>query len=65
MFMPIFMALVAAMGGAVIALAGVLILSYYLALGDLGILLMYVVPLAVAVWTFIFTLRRIRAYISN
>lgn len=63
--MPIFMALVAAMGGAVIALAGVLILSYYLALGDLGILLMYVVPLAVAVWTFIFTLRRIRAYISN
>jgi len=65
MFMPILMALVAAVGGAVIALAGVLILSYYLSLGDLGILLMYVVPIAVAIWTFIFTLRRVRAYISN
>jgi len=42
-----------------------LILSYYLSLGDLGILLMYVVPIAVAIWTFIFTLRRVRAYISN
>jgi len=63
--MPILMALVAAVGGAVIALAGVLILSYYLSLGDLGILLMYVVPIAVAIWTFIFTLRRVRAYISN
>jgi hypothetical protein len=60
-----FMSFGVAVGAALLALVVVFLVSYMFALGDLGILLGYVVPVIVGIWAFIVTFRKVTAYISN
>jgi hypothetical protein len=65
MLVMIFLSLGAALMAVVLAVVAALLISYKLALGDLGILFTCVVPVATGLWIFIFTFRKLRAYRSN
>jgi hypothetical protein len=57
--------LASAVAIALIAIVSSSLVSYKLALGYLGVLLWYVVPIAAEMSAFIVTFKRLRAYISN
>jgi hypothetical protein len=60
-----FLSLGLALIATALAVAATLLLSYSFKLGDLGILLMMVMPLVAGVWTFIVSVRRLRTYMRD
>jgi hypothetical protein len=43
----------------------VVFLTYWLALGEISLLLWCVIPVAAGIWAFAVTLKKVTAYISN
>lgn len=47
------------------ALLGAFFLTYWLALGEIGFIVWFILPIAAGIWAFIFAFRKVSSYISN
>ena len=61
----IFLSLGTAITAVVLAFVATAFIGSILRLGDVAMLLSVVVPPCVGIWMFIFTLKRLRSYMSN
>ena len=60
-----FLTLGVALIAVALSFAATIFISYELRLGDLGILLMEVIAVAVGIWMFVFSFKRLRTYMSE